>query len=235
MRPDQQETLLHNCKFASPPVVTPHSAALLPIRAYCADPRRPISILEAAIQVLQGKSQDDSITPKGREESLRCIETIKLFMNAENGLGIRSLRLEECDRMPMMQIEGVEISVQPDLFVQSGSTKQRERCGLIFFRPQKAPDPAASRLEETKRAKGDHRREMARYILALGQTMAEATFSEGRIFDRDSSFVADIRIGERIAFSSQDHASRMRAVQAACRQISKLWSMIEPRRAIMMK
>jgi hypothetical protein len=233
MKPDQQEKVLHDSRFSSPPVVTPYAAAMLAIRSYCADPRRSIRILDDARLAQKVRSADQTITPKMREESLRCIETMDLFERGENALGTRSLRLEECPRLAPINVSGVVLSVQLDLVSRTGTSKPKS--GGIIFRPQKAPDPGACRLEETKRQRGEHRREMARYMLAMVQMLFEERAETLGEFDRDASFVGDIRLGESIHFSTTDHAARVRAIKAACRQVHTLWDGIEPRPSALAK
>lgn len=232
MKPDQQETVLHNSRFASPPAILPHAEALFPIRAYCADPARPMSVLTQAKASLAAKAGDPSIRPKAQEESLRCIETIDLFIRGENAFGIRPLRLEAVDRFAALPVNGVSVSVQPDLLIKPATAG---KVGIIMFRPQKAPDPEACRLEETRRQRGEHRREMGRYMLAIAHMMVDETDRDIGAFDRDLSFVADIRMQERISFSTSDHAARVRAIKAACKQICSLWDDIEPRKSVMAK
>lgn len=229
MKPDQQDTVLHDSRFSTPPVVTPHQGALRPIRSYCADPARNVRLLDAAKDALLQRAGDQAITPKGREESLRCIETIELFARAENAFGLRPLNLQEAPRFPPLHVNGVEITVNPDLIINLG---KNDRHGVVFFRPQKAPDPLACQMDETRRQRGEHRREMGRYMLALAEMLWESQASK---FDRGVSFVADIRIGERIEFSTSDNAARVRAVKAACGQISRLWDTIEPRSSVQKK
>lgn len=234
MKPDQQETVLHNSRFASPPQLIPHNEALVPIRAYCSDPSRSKSILTQAKSSLTAKSSDTSIRPKAREESLRCLETIGLFERAENVFGLRSLRVETRDRFAPVVIDDVSVSIQPDLLIRPAVHGGVERTGVVMFRPHKAPDPDACRLEETRRQRGEHRREMGRYMLALAHLLIDENPQYG-ILDRENSFVADIRMQERIGFSTVDHAARVRAIKAACRQIAQLWSSIEPRKSVLAK
>jgi hypothetical protein len=146
--------------------------------------------------------------------------------------GLNQLRLEQPERFPLIKINGVNVSVQPDLLIRNEGAG---KVGIVMFRPQKAPDPEACRLEETKRQRGEHRREMARYMLAIAQIAFERVASHVGLFDRDSSFVADIRMGERIPFSTSDQAARVRSIEAACRQIARLWDDIEPRRSVLAK
>src|SRR5438067_1331316 len=59
------------------------------------------------------------------------------------------------------------VSVQPDLLIEPTALDGVRRVGGLMFRPQKAPDPEACRLDETRRQRGEHRREMARYMAVL--------------------------------------------------------------------
>ncbi|MBE2993244.1 hypothetical protein IFR23_14660 [Sphingomonas sp. CFBP 13603] len=232
MKPDQQETVLHNSRFASPPVVTPYFEAMNAIRAYCGDPLRPNSVINAAKESLTGKSHDGALRPKAREEALRCLETLSLFEGARNALGLNGLSLCTTDRYQPLIIEGVRVSIQPDLLIRPQDS-DGGKLGVVMFRPQKAPDPEACRLEETRRQRGEHRREMGRYMLAMAHLLVDD--QPGWSFDRVQSIVADIRLQERISFSSSDHSARVRAIKAACRQIGKLWNDIEPRQSVLAK
>lgn len=232
LKPDRQETILHNSRFPTPPVVSPYSDAVRAIRTYSSDPTRPHATFENVKRALTEKSKSDSFTPKKREEALRCIEAIELFQNNENVFGLRSLRIEEPPKLSKLVIEGVKVAVTPDLLVRSVGSKGEQRIGLIFLRPQKAPDPNACRLAETKHRYGEHRREMARYMLALAELLVKENEELGGTFDQKNSFVADLRLGERINFSTKERAARIRSLHAACRQISRQWDAIEPRSSV---
>ena len=233
LRPDQQETVLHNSRFSSPPQVVPHSEAMRALRQYNAGPTRNQETLEAVKRALSIKAENEAIKPKAREEGRRCIETIQLFQNAENARGLRSMPLTEVGRFPELIIEDVAVSVQPDLLVEPVALGGVKRVGGIMFRPQKAPDPEACRLEETRARRGEHRREMARYITTLLFMLLESHPELGQA-DRNLCFVADIRLGERIAMSA-DYLARTRAIHSACRQIARLWDGITPRKSVMKK
>jgi hypothetical protein len=71
-------------------------------------------------------------------------------------------------------------------------------------------------------------------MVALLQLLLEAQDGKLGMPDRNLCFVADVRLGERIGPAS-DHAVRLRAIRAACRQIAKLWPTIIPRSSILKK
>jgi hypothetical protein len=66
------------------------------------------------------------------------------------------------------------------------------------------------------------------------QILLEENAGQFGSFERDLCFVADLRLGERIEAGS-DHAARIRAIQAACGHIARLWDTIVPRPSILRK
>jgi hypothetical protein len=232
MRPDGQQNVLHDCKFSRPPIVTANGEAVRALRAYNADPRRSSEILIRVKEALTIKATDRAIKPKAREDALRCLEIIDLFEQRENALGMRRMALSTSPNFDAIDIEGVTVSVRPDFLVGGG--RGGERVGASILRVAKAPDPEACKLEATKERRGEHRREMARYLVALMQILLEAQDGAFGTVDRDSCFVADLRLGERIG-PAPDHTARLRAIRAACRQVRELWPSIQAKPALYQK
>jgi hypothetical protein len=89
--------------------------------------------------------------------------------------------------------------------------------GVGMIPVAKAPDPDGCKLDETKRRRGDHRREMAGYMVAMLQMLPEAQDWKLGIPDRDLRFVADVRLGERIGPAAGHaaglHLEKMSAVK----------------------
>jgi hypothetical protein len=75
--------------------------------------------------------------------------------------------------------------------------------------------------------RGEHRREMARYMVAMLELLLEAQGGDFGQVDRSMCFVVDVRLGERINAGS-DHTARLRSIRAACDQIGRMWDTIEP-------
>jgi hypothetical protein len=73
---------------------------------------------------------------------------------------------------------------------------------------------------------------MAKYMVAMLQLLLEAQGRDFGTVDRELCFVVDVRIGERIG-PAADHASRLRAIRGACRQISTLWPSITPKPSVL--
>lgn len=226
----EQQNILHDSRFARPPIVTANADAMRALRAYNCNPRRPSSTLENVKEALTVRSKSVDLKPKNRDEALRCIEIIKMFERNENSLGLRSMALRAAPRFDLIDIDGVSVSVQPDCLVD-GSTNH---VGAGLIRVAKAPDPAACKMDATRARRGDHRREMARYMVALMQLLLEAQDGAQGIPERDLCFVADVRLGERIG-PAHDHARRLRDIRAACRTISTLWPSVRPRPSVLRK
>jgi hypothetical protein len=228
MHADNQERILHDARFSTAPIVTANGDAMRALRAYNVDPRRDKSALDKVKAALTRKSMDVNERPKARDEAKRCCEAIELFERSENALGMRQLALATPPRFEALLIEGVSLSIRPDFIVHGAGG----RVGAGILRVAKAPDPDACKLEDTRKRQGEHRREMARYMLAMLQLLLEDQSEGLGLPDRDLCFVADIRLGESIV-PAADHSVRARRIRGACRQIASLWNSIEPRPSIL--
>ncbi len=225
---DKQESILHDSRFTRTSIVAANQEAVRPIRAYLCDPRRPQGLLEAAKETLLTKARSGQGTPKSRDEARRCAEIITLFQNQENALGLRGLPLSEPpNRFTPLAVAGLSLSIQPD-FMVSGSGG---RVGAGMLHVAKTPDLSDCR-PETKQRRGDERREVARYLVAMLQMLLDAQEGTYGTPDRDLCFVADLRLGETIRAGS-DHTARLRTIRAACAQIVNLWPTIRPRPSVL--
>lgn len=231
LRPDGQQNILHDSKYSRPPIVTANGEAMRALRAYNQDPRRSQDTLLRVKDALTTKSEAADITPKQRDEALRCLEIIDLFERNENALGMRSMALSEAPTFEAIEIESVMISIRPDFIVGGGAPN---RVGAGILRVAKAPDPAGGKRPETRERRGEIRREMARYMVAMQQLLLEAQKGALGVSDRDLCFVADVRLGERIG-PAADHAVRLRDIRGACRQIAGLWEAVTPKPSLFKK
>lgn len=201
------------------------------LRAYNRDPRRPQDALLRVKEVLTIKAATPGIKPKAKDEALRCIEIIELFGRNENALGLRSMALSTPPNFDAIEIEGVKVSIQPDVLNGGGAGN---RVGSGILRVAKAPDPSEGKLAATKVRRGEIRREMARYLVAMQQMLLDQQKGSLGIPDRELCFVADVRLGELIG-PAPDHAIRLRDIRGACAQINKLWPSIAPKPSLFKK
>jgi hypothetical protein len=231
LRPDGQQKILHDSKYSRPPIISANGEAMRALRAYNQDPRRSQDTLLRVKGALTIKSDTAGITPKQRDEALRCLEIIDIFERNENVLGLRSMALSKPPTFDAIEIEGVIVSIRPDVIVGGGG---QNRVGAGILRVAKAPDPAGGKRPETRSKRGEIRREMARYLVAMQQLLLDAQNGELGIPDRELCFVGDVRLGERIG-PAPDHAVRLRDIRGACQQISALWASVTPKPALFKK
>ena len=151
LRPDQQDTVLHDSRFSRPPIINAYGDAIRGLRAYNCDLRRSPAILATLKSALSTKAGDAAFRPSTRDEARRCIEAIELFERAENALGMRQLSAGDAPRFPEMTVAGIALSIQPDLLVHGVGSDGKPRIGAAIFRLAKAPDPNGCRLEETRK------------------------------------------------------------------------------------
>jgi hypothetical protein len=228
LRPAGQQNILHDSKYSRPPIISANGEAMRALRTYNRDPRRSQDTLLRVKDSLIIKAATPGIRPKAKDEALRCIEIIELFERNENALGLRSMALSEPPNFDAIEINGVMVSIHPDMIVGGGG---RARVGAGILRVAKSPDPSGGKRAETKARRGEIRREMARYMVAMLQLLLDDQGSDLGVPDRDLCFVADVRLAERIG-PAPDHTIRLRDIHGACTQISKLWSSIAPKPAL---
>src|ERR1700733_9708792 len=228
LRPDGQQKILHDSKYSRPPIISANGEAMRALRTYNRDPRRSQDSLLRVKESLTIKAATPGIRPKAKDEALRCIEIIELFERNENALGLRSMALSEPPNFDAIEINGVMVSIHPDMLVGGGG---RTRVGAGILRVAKAPDPAEGKRPETKARRGEIRREMARYMVAMLQLLLDDQGGDLGVPDRDLCFVADVRLAERIG-PAPDNANRLRDIRGACTQISKLWASVAPKPAL---
>lgn len=230
LKAEPQATVLHNSRYSQTNIRAAYSSARHGFRRYNADPLRPLDILNKVKAALLRKSLDPDEKPRAQARAVREIELIDLYILRENALGLRGLPLTKAPRFDVLQVNGVALSIQPDLLVELPDG----RVGAVIIRVTKAPDPDACRLESTKQERGEHRREMARYMVAMLEMLLNQNPAyRGRV-DRELIYVSDVRIGERIG-AGADHSARLGDIEAACKQIAGLWSGITPRPSIFRK
>jgi hypothetical protein len=230
LRPNGQQGILHDSKFSRPPIITANGDAMRALRSYNQDTKRNRENLRRVKEALTTKAAAVGIKPKTRDEALRCVEIIDMFERAENALGMRPMALSEPPDFEAIEIDGVIVSIRPDLLVSGGGG----RIGAAMLRVAKAPDPAACKTDEARDRRGNHRRELAHYLVALMQLLLDAQDGAYGIPDRDLCFVADVRLGERIG-PARNHAVRLRDIRGACAQIAKLWDGVEAKPALWKK
>jgi hypothetical protein len=230
LKADPQADVLHNSRYSQTNIRAAYSSARHGLRVYNTDPLRPIGPLNKVKSALLRKADNPDLKKRARTILLRSAELIDLFLLRENALGLRAMPLTKAPRFAPLNVEGLELSIQPDFMVEPPSG----RIGAAILRVTKAPDPDDCRRQSTKDERGEHRREMARYLVAmLEMLLNEQPAYRGRV-DRSLIFVSDVRLGEKIAAGS-GHDGLLRDIVAGCRQVVGLWHDVKPRPSIFKK
>jgi len=230
LKAEPQATVLHNSRYSQTNIRGAYASARSGFRRYGIDPLRAVATLNKVKTRLTKKSLDPDVKPRAQAAALREIELIDLYLMRENALGLRSLPLTKSPSFTPVKIQGVEVSIQPDFLVEPPDG----RIGAAMLRVTKAPDPDAVRGPAKKEERGDHRREMARYMVAMLEVLLnEQEAYRGRV-DRDLIFVSDVRLGEKIG-AGPDHTARIGDIVSACGQIATLWNGVQPRPSIFKK
>lgn len=225
--PDRQDTLLHDQRYSSSYVTPKHQQALRLVRSFCVDPSRDWSKYERGRTALVEKSNGMGFKPSQREEAARCVETLDLFREqAGNAFGALGRTFSEAPQFDPLEINGLTISVYPDLIRGEYPVLEGKKIGLVFMRPQKNPNPFTCKTESKKVERSDYRREILAYMLVAGDMMLRANDIDEDQIDRKRFSGWDIRLGEEVSFPT-DRVSRERRIEAAAGQIARLWETIE--------
>lgn len=231
LKPHHHDNILHDNKFVTPPIVLANRDALTALKAYNTDPNRKDSILDASRANLAVKAKDPALTPKQKDEALRCIDIIDLFERRENTLGIAGMSLKKMPKVRSVKIKDVRVSIKPDYFVDIMGPRGGRKTGVGIIRVAKSPNPEDCVKEITRKNREEHRRELAYYLITLFEIMCKANPDAFENYNRSACFVADVRLGETLRAQSDFH-TRLKAVEAACGHISRLWDTVEPKPAI---
>jgi hypothetical protein len=230
LKAEPQATVLHNSRYSQTNIRGAYASARSGFRRYNIDPLRSVATLNKVKDALTRKAADPDVKPRAQAAALREIELIDLFLTRENALGLRSLPLSKAPRFDPLEVAGVSVSIQPDYMVEPPDG----RVGAAMLRVTKAPDPDAVRAPSKKEERGDHRREMAHYMVAMMEmALNDRAEYRGRV-DRNLIFVSDVRLGEKIG-AAADHTARVRDISSACEQIARLWDGVKPRPSIFKK
>lgn len=176
------------------------------------------------------KSRGAAFKPSQREEAARCVESLDLFyLHARNAFGALGTPLFEVAAFNKLSINGLAVSVVPDLMVGSAlPIEDGRKVGLIFIRAQKRPNPDGCRTDEKRAERRAVRREILSYMLVLGDMLLRSNGIPDAAIDRKRIRGWDLRLGEEVPFPS-DRITRERRIEAACGQIARLWGTISPK------
>ncbi|MCH9686675.1 MAG: hypothetical protein K0V04_34905 [Deltaproteobacteria bacterium] len=136
-----------------------------------------------------------------------CADAILRFVDLEprlDLLGLTPIHLQAHDKL---DVEGVDVSVYPDIVLVGRDAKNRDQVGAIKLHfPKKHPHTEAS----------------AQYVATLLRMHAMMAMSErGRVIE-DACIVVDVFAG-RILTAPRGYRRRWRDIGAACLEIRQAW------------
>lgn len=181
------------------------------LSGYLANPVRPGVMLGNLEGLLQQKSDDPSLTHFVREDAAASLEALGSFRRFQNQLG--GFDFKAVTRTPALPIEGVAVSIHPDLALTQRS-RVVDRYGVVLFRFAKGED---SQNAASKRA------EMAKYVATLALMEASEHCAANHIAHPSLCLSVDIHNQEIVA-ASGSYTNRRNDIKAACRQIARMWS-----------
>ena len=165
-----------------------------------------------ALVKLEAVDGDDHSAFKKNDAEL-CIEAIESFYSISKNKEILGLTFRPVqNRLPNLLMEGVEISINPDL-VAYKQKKSGQSVGGVIFQTSKAVAAANWRA--------DHSRNVSTLLWLL----AEQHMAELGEIDRRLCITIDV-FGKAITPAPSNYKRKLNDFEAACSEISALWDRI---------
>lgn len=183
------------------------------IAGYLANMMRPVSVLTALETRLQQRASDSSSSPFVRDDAAASLEALAAFHRLANELSGLQFQLPHGRAAPF-NIEGVAVSIQPDLIVMQ-QARTGDRYGAAILRMAKGDEA------ETDTAAG-RRVDMGKYVATLAYMQAAASPVAAHQLHHSLCMAVDIQ-GELIVPASRNHTQRVNNIRAACRSIVAQW------------
>jgi len=226
--PIRKEGILRQARYvareSSPPRIR-YSDARRSIAQFLADKVRNFTILNDAknkcqLIIEESTTGRKQISDFALSDAKLSIESIDAFIGAINPLGLSAMAftLGE-DRPPRLSIEGVAISVRPDVIVTSINTKREPIVGglLMYF----------GKNGESDTEKISERRTHGLVSATLVYRYAAQHLSTRGSPERKLCMALDIFV-QKIHRTPASNVRRMESIDAACRIAAAMWPGISP-------
>lgn len=210
--PARRQTILRNAKYAPTFLVIRYQAAKDAIARFLSDDVRNKTILAEAVLKLEAMEDGDHSAFKKNDAQL-CIEAIKSFRSISDNKALSSVAFQPVqNRLPNLEINGVEVSINPDLI--SYRPKTGGRCvGGVIFQTSKAVAAANWRA--------DHSRNVSTLLWLL----SERHMTNLGEIDRKLCLTIDV-FGKTITPAPANYKRKLNDLEAACSEIAALWDRI---------
>lgn len=228
---DRAESIIHDAKFLQSYIPTWYEDSGSALTLYLLDPTRKKARLYDEMERLK-KVFETADTADERDRAALDLKVIDTFLANENAFGLSALGFTAPKRCAPLLIEGVFVSVQPDLLIEPLVIGGVKKVGALSFRLSKGIDPESAKKKETQERRREQRREIGRYSALLASMVLEEHFSDHGEVSPEHCIAIDVPLGERVPLMTSDRAARTKRLRKACRQIAQWWPNIEPKPSI---
>ncbi|MCA9706244.1 MAG: hypothetical protein KDK70_10385 [Myxococcales bacterium] len=136
-----------------------------------------------------------------------CAEAVLRFLDLEPRLDLRGMTPIVIERHEKLDVEGVDVSVYPDVVLEGHDAKGRPTVGAIKLHfPKSHPHTEAS----------------AQYVATLLRMYAKLAMAERGRVNEDACIVVDVFAG-RVLCAPRGYRRRWRDIGAACAEIRRAW------------
>lgn len=142
-----------------------------------------------------------------RHQANGCADAVLRFLDLEPGLDLRGLKAIHMLRHDRLSVNGVEISVYPDVVLEGHDSRGKPTLGAIKLHfPKSHPHTEAS----------------AQYVATMLRMHAKEAMSDRGKVREDACLVIDVFSGQ-VVTAPRGYIRRWRDVGAACEEIRRAW------------
>lgn len=151
--------------------------------------------------------------PFDQRRARGCADAVLRFLADLPGLDFHGLRPVTVDLIPTLHLEGVTVSIKPDLMLRGVDARGRTTYGAV-----KLHFPKAHPVSEVS----------AQYVATLLKVHLREAFGRAVRIDPECCIAVDVFRGTKVTAPRADRR-RLRDVAAACQEIRRVWPQVEPR------
>ena len=208
-----QERIIRESHESSAERAAMYGYARRAIRSFLKDMRRDIRPLAAAEKRLQSRLNNPGSTSWTIMDSNNSIEAILAAQRMHNELK-QYVFVQAPNRNVTLPINGVKVSIRPDLYVH-GSVRKQEHVGAAMFRMRKYDDLKTS----TKR------NEMGIYVAVLLKLMLNRVDNSPRVAANNLCMSIDILRG-KVVLAPRTFKRHSNNLHSACSLIASHWNRV---------
>jgi len=136
-----------------------------------------------------------------------CAEAVLRFLDLEPRLDSRGMTPIVVERHDKLEVEGVDVSVYPDIVLEGRNARDRPLVGAIKLHfPKSHPHTEAS----------------AQYVATLLRMYATQAMADRGKVSEDACIVVDVFAG-RVLTAPRGYRRRWKDIGAACEEIKRVW------------